>query len=179
MENIFGNRFIIAPNFKIGLRTIKTALAVFLCLILQFILPMDRMNTFYAAIAAVVVMRETAGESFVIGMYRFLGTLIGGFIGFLLINLQPFIPYYNEGLYALIIPIGVLICIYFCVLINMDNAAVICCVVFLGIALDPALNVQHTLSYVLLRIFFTSVGIIIATLLNKYFFPYKDSENGD
>ncbi len=176
MNEIFGIRFNLSPRYKIGLRTVKTSLAVFLCLILQFVLPMDTMNTFYAAIAAVVVMRETAGESLEIGMYRFLGTLIGGFMGFILINLQGYIPYYKEGLYALIIPIGVLICIYVCVLIKRDNAAVICCVVFLGIALDPTLNVEHTISYVFLRVFFTSVGIVVATLLNKYFFPYKETD---
>lgn len=160
-------------KFKIGLRTIKTAVAVFLCLILQLLLPMSMHDAFYACIAAVVVMRETAKESLTSGTNRFLGTLIGGFIGFLLINIRTGIPYYNEWLYILLVPLGVLVCIYTCVHLKREDTVVICSVVFIGIAMDPTLNPKHTLSYVFYRVVFTSLGIVIATLINKYFFPYS------
>lgn len=166
----------IAPKYKIGLRTIKTSLAVFLCLVVQFIFQINMLDTFYAVIAAIVCMRQTPEESLDMGVHRFVGTLIGGVVGFILINLAPYIPYYDDGLYIVIVPLCMILCISSCVWINKKIAVVICCVVFLGIALDPTLNKENTISYVALRIIFTTIGIIIATLLNKYFFPYKEEE---
>lgn len=164
----------IEAKHKIGLRTTKTAIAVFLCLVLDMVLDTSAMDMFYAAIAAIVCMRETPDESLLIGRDRFIGTLLGGILGFGLMNLKNSIPYYDEALYLFVVPLGILICIYVCILINKRDAVVICCVVYLGIALDPMLNVEYTLTYIFMRVAFTTVGIVIATLLNKYFFPYRE-----
>ncbi len=161
-------------KYKIGLRTIKTTLAVFLCLVVQLIFSMNRIDTFYAAIAAVVCMRETAEESLDMGVHRFLGTFIGGVMGFALMNIKPIIPYYTEGLYVIIVPLGMMLCICACNWFNKKSAVAICCVVFLSIALDTTLNIKNTLLYISLRILFTTIGIVIATLLNRYFFPYEE-----
>ncbi|MGI6685348.1 MAG: aromatic acid exporter family protein [Bacillota bacterium] len=163
-------------KYKIGLRTIKTTLAVFFCLAVQLIFSVDQMHIFYAAIAAIVCMRETAKESLLIGVHRFIGTLIGGIIGFILINIITYIPYYHDGMYLIILPLFIMLGISICVWLKKRNAVIICCVVVLGIALDPNLNMDNTLWYIILRIFYTTIGIIITTLLNNYFFPNIEEE---
>lgn len=162
-------------QFKIGLRTIKTAVAVFLCLLIQFVSPME--TALFAAIAAVVCMRETAEKSLSMGVHRFLGTLIGGAFGFLLINLIPLMQYYYDWLYIILVPVAMILCISVCVWTNKKDAVIICCVVFLSIALDPGLNTEDALTYVILRIIDTTIGVSIATLLNHFFFPYEPEEN--
>ncbi|MDD4754382.1 MAG: aromatic acid exporter family protein [Desulfitobacteriaceae bacterium] len=158
------------------MRTIKTTLAVFFCLVMQLIFSVDQMHIFYAIIAAIVCMRETTEKSVLISVQRFIGTLIGGIIGFILINTNQYIPYYNEGMYIVILPICITLCISICALLKKQNAVVICCVVLLGIALDPTLNMNNTLWYIILRIFYTTIGIIITTLLNRYLFPNVEEE---
>lgn len=160
----------IHPEYKIGLRTIKTALAVFLCLVINLITPME--TALFAAIAAVVCMRETPEQSLEMGIQRFLGTLIGGFLGFLLLTAVPYIPYYEEGLYILILPLAMIVAISVCVLTNRKDAVIICCVTLLAITLDTSLNTDSTILYVGMRILDTSIGVVIATLLNRFFFPY-------
>lgn len=161
-------------NYKIGLRTIKTAVAVFLCLLIQLIAPMD--TVLYAAIAAVVCMRETAEKSLHMGIHRFIGTVVGGVFGFVLLKAAIHIPYYYEGLYIIVVPIGMVFCISACIWLRKKDAVIICCVVFLSIALDLNLNTDATVSYVVWRVIDTTVGVIIATLLNRYFFPYDGDD---
>lgn len=160
----------IHPEYKIGLRTIKTALAVFLCLVIKLVTPME--TALFAAIAAVVCMRETPEQSLEMGVHRFLGTLIGGVLGFLLLTAVPFIPYYAEGLYILIVPLVMIVGISVCVLTKRKEAVIICCVTLLAITLDTTLNTDSTILYVGMRILDTTVGVVIATLLNRFFFPY-------
>ena len=158
-------------KYKIGLRTIKTAIAVLLCLLAQLIIP--DLSAINAAIAAIVCMRETPGKSFETGVNRFIGTLIGGFFGFILMIVSQFIPYYDSWVYILFIPIFMIFCISSCVWFKKMDAVVICCVVFLMISLDMNVERSEALWFVGFRIIDTTVGIFFATLVNKFFFPYK------
>ena len=158
-------------KYKIGLRTIKTAIAVFLCLLIQLIVP--GLSAINAAIAAIVCMRETPGKSFETGINRFIGTLIGGAFGFALVITSSIIPYYDAWTYTLFIPAFMILCISACVWMKKLDAVVICCVVFLMIALDTSFDQGEAVSFVGFRILDTTVGILFATLVNKFFFPYK------
>ncbi|MFV0516749.1 MAG: FUSC family protein [Aminipila sp.] len=162
-------------KYKIGLRNIKTALAVFLCLLVHFIV--GPQMGLYACFAAVVCMRETVGKSWQIGWHRFLGTLIGGILGFILITIAQRTPYYDKGLYLIMIPIGLILCIWLCTLIDKKNGVVICCVVFIGIGLEPEFDKISTLYHVIIRVIDTTIGIVVAGLVNKYVCPYCEEED--
>jgi uncharacterized membrane protein YgaE (UPF0421/DUF939 family) len=170
MKKNDGDRF---NRYRIGLRTVKTSLAVMVSLLIPHLLGVDRMEGFYAGIAAVVVMRETAQESLDIGLGRFIGTLIGGALGLALVNMEAWIPYYREGSYLVLVPLGVLLSIYGVVVLRRENAVIIGAVVFMGIALDTELHAENSLEYVLSRIIFTTLGVVVATLINKFVFPYE------
>ncbi|MCR6545718.1 FUSC family protein [Dehalobacterium formicoaceticum] len=163
-------------KFRIGLRTTKSAVAVFFCLLMQFIFSVDPTHIYNAAIAAIVCMRENTEESFLFGVQRFIGTIIGGVMGLILISINIYIPYYEDGLYLILVPLFVMFCISICAFLNKKNAVIICCVVFLGIVLDTTLNRNNTLWYIIHRVFYTTIGIVIATLLNQYFFPHDEDD---
>lgn len=107
------------------------------------------------------------------GLHRFYGTLIGGSLGYILVELVAHVPYYFDGLYVVLLPLGLIICIWLCMMNDKKNGVIICCVVFISIGLDPVMDVGDTVQYVILRIVDTSIGIVIAGLLNRYFFPIR------
>ncbi|MDN5315473.1 MAG: hypothetical protein PWP10_4223 [Clostridiales bacterium] len=157
-------------KYRIGLRNIKTALAVLLCLLTQFLFP--QISALNAGIAAVVVMRETPEESIETGINRFIGTMIGGLFGYVLLILSGIMPLYNQFLYVLLIPALMMLAISTCVWLKKYDSVVICCVVYLIIALEIGDNRGSALSYVAMRMLDTIIGIGFATVINKYFFPY-------
>lgn len=163
-------------KYKIGLRTIKTAIAVMMCLLVQLLVP--SLSALNASIAAIVCMRETPGKSWETGVNRFIGTLIGGAFGFIWVNMAQIIPLYNTWIYILMIPVGMILCISTCVWMKKFDAVIICCVVFLIITLDQEVASGQPLIYVGMRIIDTTLGIFFATLINKFFFPYKGKPTG-
>lgn len=163
-------------KYKIGLRTVKTAIAVLICLVVQLIVP--SLSALNASIAAIVCMRETPGKSWETGVNRFIGTLIGGAFGFIWVSLARFIPYYSQWTYILLVPLGMILCISVCVWLKKFDAVIICCVVFLIITLDHEVASGQPLIYVGMRIIDTTIGIFFATLINKFFFPYKEKATG-
>ena len=68
---------------KVGGRTIKTVVAVFLCLLTGIIRKSD--TAFYAAIAAVLCVQRTSKDSFREAFNREVATVIGGIWGMLVL----------------------------------------------------------------------------------------------
>lgn len=146
----------------IGLRNIKTAISVFICILLFQII--GRENPFYACIAAVICMGTSIDSSVTTGKNRFIGTFIGGIWGIILISFFKFIPEWLDPIY---IGIGITILIYICNILKLNASISISCVVFLSI-MTTTREVSSTV-YAINRIIDTSIGIIISILVNKYF----------
>lgn len=151
-------------NFpKIGMRNIKTSTSVFLCLLLFELF--NRENALMACVAAVICMQNTIVDSFRKGTERIIGTIIGGIAGAFVLFIISTLG--HENILIFIIPIGVIILIEICVSFGLKNSVVICCVVYLGLLTSR----QHEGGYILYtlnRILDTSLGIVIALLVNKY-----------
>ena len=149
---------------KIGLRNVKTAISVLICLVL---FQLFERNPVYACIAAVVSMQNTLENSIAIGADRLIGTAVGGAIGLLFILSK--LLFFNIWVYFVITAIGVVIVIYANVLIKKPGSVAISCVVFLIIMIN-AENVQTTtaeaLIYAVNRILDTAIGVAIAVAIN-------------
>ncbi|NLJ58083.1 MAG: hypothetical protein GX339_04460 [Tissierellia bacterium] len=150
---------------KIGMRNIKTSLAVFICLLLfDFI---NRENSIFACIAAVICMQNTIVDSLDRGIARIIGTIIGGMVGILVLFLVNTITAYEILIF--IIPLGIMLLIQICVMINMKQSVVICCVVYLSIMITKSHEGGYVW-YTINRVVDTSIGILIALIVNKYIF---------
>ena len=68
-------------KYKIGMRTFKTALAVFFCLLLYPFMGIG--GVILAAISAIICMRETYSGTLKVGFISIIGTLIGGIIAYI------------------------------------------------------------------------------------------------
>ncbi|MDR1069199.1 MAG: aromatic acid exporter family protein, partial [Gracilibacteraceae bacterium] len=71
----------------LGLRSVKTALSVFLCIPVLRLLGLDQ--PFFACIAAVVATQTTVRQSFAIGLERMVGTLAGAVWALIFTTLVP------------------------------------------------------------------------------------------
>lgn len=68
----------------VGMRTLKTSLAIFVALIVSDIFKLQ--YPFFTVIAIIVVMQNTINETYQMGINRILGTALGGLAGILYIG---------------------------------------------------------------------------------------------
>ena len=149
-------------RFKIGMRTIKTVIAVLLCMLAMSVLPVD--NAFYACIAAVICMQQTMEHTIRIGLNRIKGTIVGAALGIGALMLQQCITLNISIVSA---PLGVLLVLYLCNIMKMPASCSIGCVVYLSILL-----VQRDMPpylFGIVRAFETFAGILIAMAVNFCF----------
>jgi uncharacterized membrane protein YgaE (UPF0421/DUF939 family) len=150
---------------KIGMRNIKTAISVFLCIIILRLF--NNHDPFYACIAAVITMQSTVHNSFTTGKNRMIGTVIGAIGGLAFSLISPNNVYLTS--------IGIVLVIYSLNLLNRKNSIIIACVVFLAIMI----NLKHgsPLLYSSSRVVETFVGIFVSVLINFLIFHPKFIDN--
>jgi uncharacterized membrane protein YgaE (UPF0421/DUF939 family) len=144
---------------KIGMRNIKTALSVFLCVVIFQMFNMG--SPFYAAIAAIISMQSSVVDSFKTGKNRMLGTFLGALIGLIFALIGPSNP--------LLIGLGIMIIISISNWLGWNKSISIAGVVFIAIMVN--LNGKSPWTYSLYRIVDTLVGISIAVMINYFISP--------
>lgn len=162
-------RFKITKLPKIGMRTVKTAFAVYLCLIIGQLV--NGITPFYSAIAAIFTMKDTQLGSVNYGKTRLFSTLVGGVVGILFLWIGGSIN--QQAIFDIIIAVGIICCIYICNYFGRNNSASLACVVFLAVILNHN-NGNEKYVYAFTRMVETLIGIVIAIGVNKYICPLKE-----
>ncbi|QNO14583.1 FUSC family protein [Alkalicella caledoniensis] len=152
-------RFRLRPNVKIGMRTVKTALAVTIAITIAYILNLD--SPFFVAIAAIITLQGNIVDSVRMGRDRILGTIIGALAGLAFSYLALGNP--------IIIGLGIIGLIYVSNLINFKKTISISSVVFVSIMLD--FGGGNLIYSSLNRVIDTFVGITVAVLVNLAISP--------
>lgn len=146
-------------DYRIGMRYIKTALAVTLCILIAEGLHAE--YPFFSAIAAIITMESTVAAGFIAGRNRILGTFVGAAIGLLFVILMPENPFLSG--------FGVMLIIYICHHMGWHQTISIATMVFLAIMLN--LQGHDPVLYSINRIEDTLLGIIVALGVNVLVFP--------
>lgn len=148
----------------LGMRVIKTVIAVYICFLLSFL---RRTMPFYSVIAAILCMQPDHKNSWKVGKNRMVGTLIGGLYGFLCIILIDFlnIELYNS-LHYLVLSLFLIPIIYSNVYFKSPNSSYISCVVFLSITVNHGGDVAP-MYFAINRVLDTLIGIIVSLGVNK------------
>lgn len=151
-----------------GLRIIKTGIAVFICLITLYWF--GHFKPIHAALACVLMMKSTVEESTQSGIQRTIGTILGGVVSLILINILRYFDIPHESIIKpIVMTLGVII-----VLIASKAAhaasyiSSMAAVVLLITMISHASVDDNTLVYVVVRVLETIYGIGIALLVNKY-----------
>lgn len=157
----------------IGMRIIKSAVAILLCYLVSF-LRGNRGIVFYSQIAALWCIQVYISNSKKNAMQRTIGTVIGALYGlvFLLVRDCFTIPSGMLGyINAIAVSLMVILVIYTTVLINKKQASYFSCVVFLSIVVN---HVQDANPYIFVwdRFLDTMIGIIIGIGVNAARLPH-------
>lgn len=147
-----------------GMRTNKTAFAVFLCIIFWGF--WNDSPPFFACIAAVITMQNSVENSIKVGIDRLIGTLIGALFGAILLW---FIP-----VNSMTISFGIIVVLYLTNKLKKTGSSAIGCIVFLAVTINAGIDQIN--SYVVFRVLETSLGIVIAVCVNLLIHPPKNSE---
>lgn len=154
-------------NFvRVGGRTGKTVIAVFSCFLIDTLREND--IPFYAAIAAILCIQHNLKDSLNAALTREIATVIGGIFGMVILSFEKNIyriP--NDLLRYLFLSFLLIPIINFSVLIKQEKGTFLMCVVFLCITATHG-NDESPLAFAIDRIIDTTIGIVVALLINQF-----------
>ena len=157
----------------IGMRIIKTVIAVFLCGLLAFI---RNTSALFSMFAALFCIQKSTGQTIESSVNRMLGTLVGGVVGVLTVYAMDVLNILHIDLLRyflmalLLIPV-----IELCLVIKKPDCAGMACMVVMCLVVDPG---DKPAIYSIERLFETLVGVALACgidiLLPHHPHPPKD-----
>ena len=154
----------------IGLRIVKSAVAVFLCLTIGQ-LRGEESTLFYMVLAALWCIQSDMASSWSMGLQRVIGTLIGAVYGLAILLIELYIwPIHEQFLGYLVDSLMIIPVIYTTVLINRPKAAFYSCVVFLSITVTHITDASPFL-FVWNRTLDTVLGLAIGLAVNACHIP--------
>ncbi|MFS1663573.1 FUSC family protein [Streptococcus sp. zg-JUN1979] len=148
-------------KFHLGMRTLKTGLAVFIVLLVFHFFDWEGLQI--GALTAVFSLREDFDKSIHFGLSRIVGNSIGGLLSliFFLLKLT-----FHEAFWVTLFVVPLLTML--CIMINVaiDNKAGIIGAVSALLIITLSIPTGNTIIYVFTRIFETFCGVFVATLVN-------------
>lgn len=163
---------------KIGMRIIKSSVAVFLCFIFYLLFRKNGI-IFYSQLAALWCMqprRETMRGK---ALQRTVGTMVGAIFGLIVLLIDKnFISadFTGDFCYALLVAGTVISVIYVTLLIHKRDASYFSCVVFLSIVVIHIGDANPYL-FVFDRVTDTMIGIIIGMFVNSFHLPRRKEKD--
>lgn len=163
----------------LGQRIIKTAIAVFICLIIYYLrgygsgsMPTE------SAITAIICMQHDVHDTGRFALNRFAGTMIGcvwGILLFLLLNAVPALGREPLFLYALM-GLGVALSLYTTVILHVTQSSSLAAIIFLCIVISFP-DVEAPFYSVLMRVIDVFVGTLVAVFVNTFRLPRKKNRS--
>lgn len=159
----------------VGHRIIKTAVAVFFCLLIYYLrgyrgqtMPVE------SAITAIVCMQPYVRESRYSALNRTMGTLIGAFWGLALLLFLYWFPALGERLIVLylLMATGVLLSLYSTVLLRMPETSALAAIVFLCIVIAFP-DIEEPLRQAGNRMLDVFTGTLVALVVNEFRLPRR------
>lgn len=165
------------PLPYLGHRIIKTAVAVFCCLLIHMLLDYGGM-ALQSAIAAIVCMRPYIEDTKKYAFDRVAGTVIGGAWGVIFLFLTDLVPALSSYMILVyfLMALEVLIVIYSTVVLKLQDAAGLSAIVFLCVVIGYP-RVETPMLLAGSRILDTLIGIVVAIVVNVVKFPRKKRKN--
>lgn len=160
----------IIGNYKIGMRTFKTSIAVATCILLFHFT--NRGAPMIACLTAIFALREDWRTSFKLSKNRILGNSTGALTATLFVLIQNVLSthFFTE---LIGVPLAIILIIVICDLLK-NNAGIIggtaaFLIIYYTIPIDDALL------YTIQRIFDTFIGAFIAIFIN-WVIPFRPKE---
>ena len=151
-------------KIPIGLRTVKTAVAVIIAMLVVDLLGTTDSKLIFAMLGAMAAVQPTFKESVEAFLSQIIGVIFGAIAGILLLALRmP--PLVTTG-------IGIILVITLYNILRIRYSPSLPCFILVMLCTTP--DVQP-LMYALGRIWDTAIGLTIGMLVNMLIFPYDNS----
>lgn len=147
---------------KIGMRTIKTGLAVMLGVTVAELVGLR--SPLFVAIGAISTMQTSVSESFVMGKNRILGTIMGAVVA---VAIAEILPYSN-----IFLGLGIILLIQILNILGWRKSISLSAIVFSAVYLNKEMGM---IEYATNRVIDTFIGIVMGVLVN-YLVATPDSE---
>lgn len=160
----------------VGLRMVKTSIAVFICLII-YLLRGQQGIPFYSVIAAIFCMETDLGNSKNNAKARTFGTFNGAFWGCIVLIINTYILKDTPILWKhLFVSISVIPVIYTAVLLKKQTVSFFSGVVFLSITVNH-LSDSNPYLFVLNRVLDTLIGVAVSIIVNRISLPRRHNNH--
>ena len=156
----------------IGMRIIKSTLAIAICYVVSFIRG-DSGIVFYSQLASLWCIQVYVSNSIKNARQRFIGTVIGALFGLVFIL---FFASDNNYINALFTSIFIIAVLYSTVIIRKKEASYFSCVVFLSIVVNHIGDANPYL-FVWNRFLDTVIGIIVGVGVNCFDLPRQKNKD--
>lgn len=186
-------------HIHIGKRIIKTAITLFIALLIYIILlgiddlinishdnfmaPSNMYTPFFSGIAAVYATHQNKKLSIKQAKVRSIGSVVGGYFGMLIVFLYEFViinllGIHNDLLLSqlikyLIVSISIMPLITFTVNIKQPDAVFITCLTFLSVTVSQRNGGMPVFQFATNRVLSTLIGVAISLFVNSYLFNLK------
>lgn len=147
--------------FKLGMRTLKSGIAVFLVILLFGFFGWQGVQI--AALSAVFSLREDFDNSVHFGASRILGNSIGGFFALTFFLLDQWL---HNQFWATLLFVPIFVMLTIMTNVAMNNKAGIIGGVSALLIITLSVPDGNTIQYVFVRVFETFIGVFIAILVN-------------
>ncbi len=151
-------------RFRIGLRTLKTAAAVIISMMIVTSYGSTTSKLIFAMLGAMAVMAHTFKESLESCFTQIFGMFFGALAGVLLLSL-PLPPLLLAG-------IGIVFVITLYNVFHIRFSPSLPCLIVVILCTTPNI---HPFSYAIGRLWDTAIGLAVGMLINTFVFPYNNS----
>ena len=142
-------------KYKIGMRTIKTGIAVAIGLFIADLLNLN--SPLFVGIGAISTMQSSVSQSFVMGKNRILATVMGALIAVIIEFLFP------QNL--IFLGIGIIIVIQILNILGWKNSVALAAIVFIAVSLNTNAEIISSAYH---RVLDTFIGIVVGVLVNYF-----------
>lgn len=150
-------------RFRIGMRTVKTAIAVVLSMIIVDLYGATTSKLIFAMLGAMAAVQPTFKESLESCLTQIVGVLFGAVMGVLLLMLP--LPYLvSTG-------IGIILVITLYNLLRIRFSPSLPCLIVVIMCTTPDIQ---PMTYALGRVWDTAIGLGVGMLINTLIFPYDN-----
>ena len=151
-------------KFRVGPRTIKTAAAVIISILIVDSYGATTSKVIFAMLGAMAAVQPTFKESLESCVSQILGVLFGAIAGVLLLAL-PLPPLAAAG-------IGIVLVIALYNMLRIRFSPSLACLIVVTVCTTPDIQ---PMTYALGRIWDTAIGLGVGMLINMLIFPYDNS----
>ena len=159
---------------RVGMRIIKSAIAVFLCFVFYSFFRKDGI-IFYSQLAAIWCIQPQWENTRSKALQRTVGTLTGAVFGLFVLLIDKHLigkSMGNDLVYELLVALTIIAVIYVTLLLHKKDASYFSCVVFLSIVVNH-IGDANPYVFVFNRVMDTMIGIIIAMIVNTARLPRR------